>query len=133
MHQEGDDRARGECQRCDCSDRPGHSENVGDDSGGKCTDRVAKVAPKSINTERACLPSRLRSIGNCGNQTRIYHRGADAEQQAADQPVLEVMCQCGEQKPCGPSTHIPATIRPFRPHRSLNGPVATCKMPQVAG
>src|SRR5262249_1691169 len=56
-------------------------------------------------TERACSPSRLRSIGNRGYQARIYHRGADAEQQAADQPVLEVMCQCGEQKPCGLNPH----------------------------
>src|SRR3712207_834320 len=30
-------------------------------------------------------------------------------------------------------THIPATMRPLRPQRSLKGPVTTCRTPQTAG
>src|SRR4029453_9631853 len=32
-----------------------------------------------------------------------------------------------------PFTHIPLTIRPLRPQRSLSGPVTVCRTPQTPG
>src|SRR6516162_11822742 len=60
-HEHGDDRARGECQNRNYTDRPSHSENIRDDSGRECADSVAKVAPEAIDAQRACAPSRVEA------------------------------------------------------------------------
>ena len=71
----------------------------------------------------------MRGVGDRRDQARIDHRGAEPEQHAADEPPAELRVAAVRNRPAA-CTHMPATIRPLRPQRSLSGPVTICKTPQ---
>ena len=104
-HDHRDDDAGEECQHGDRDDRPGEAEAVGDEAGGERTDRVAEIAPEPIDAERAGTPGRMRGVGDGGDQARVDHRRAQAEQQAADEPPFELACRRGDEQAGGLHPH----------------------------
>ena len=85
-HRDGGQRPGGEGERSDGGDRRRRPESIGQDAGGKRAESVAEIAPEAIDAERTRAPGGVGSVRNRGDQRRIDHRGAEAEQHAGDEP-----------------------------------------------
>ena len=70
-------------ERGDGPDRGGDAEGVGDDAGEDRADGEAAVAPEPVDADGAGAPVGVGDVADRGEQRRVDHRGADAEQRRA--------------------------------------------------
>ena len=87
-------------------------------------DREAEVAPEAVDAgDRAALP-RLGDVGDDGEQRRVDHRRAEAEDDRRQRATGRTRSSRRSPRWRRPGASIPATISRFRPIRSESAPVA---------
>ena len=75
-----DDESAGGGEGGDGADRGVGRDEVGDDAGGERADGEADVAPEAVDADDAGAIAWLGRVRDGGDQRRVDHRGADAEQ-----------------------------------------------------
>ena len=108
------------------------AEQVGDDPGQQAPDGEAAVAPEPVDADRAGPPGRVGDVADRGEQRRVDHRGAGAEQDRRDRPERERSASRDQRQRGGLDQH-PVAISHLRPQRSDSAPVTSCPTPHTAG
>src|SRR5215208_732185 len=124
FHGDGHDSPGEERQCSDGAYGPRQSEGVGDDTGREGADRVAEIPPEAVDAQGSRPPGGVRVVRDGRYEGRVDHRRTQPQEHAPEQPPTEVP-PCHSEKDARRLGPHPTTIGPFRPHRSLNGPVAT--------
>ena len=106
-HRDGGDDAGKESQSTDYSDSPLQAENVCNHAGEKRANGIAEVAPETINRERTRSPFRRGDIAYHGDQRRIDHRRAHAQERGATHPPYEGVSRNGKPNSAGLECHAP--------------------------
>src|SRR6516165_1335 len=70
----------------DYPDRREDPERVRDQAGQQRANGEPAVAPQPVHTYRTRTPGRMRNVAHGGEQGRVDHRGADAEQHGSHRP-----------------------------------------------
>ena len=109
------------------------AERVGGHAGEQRADGVAEVAPEPVDADRRRAPRRVRDVADGGEQRRVDHRRAEAEQRRADGEAGEAARTGRSRAMPTACTHMPEAMSHLRPTRSDSAPVKSCAMPQVAG
>ena len=89
VHADDDDDAGGGGERGDGVDGGFDRDQVGDDAGEEGADGEAGVAPQPVDADRAGPPQRVGDVADRGEQGRVDHGGAGAEQGGAERPRPE--------------------------------------------
>ena len=106
-HSNGHHQTREGRQACDDPHRGRQPEGVGDDAGEQRADRVAEIAPESIDADRGRAPRRVRDVADGGEQGRVHHRRADSEERCADRKAHEARDTTTTPMPIA-CTHMPS-------------------------
>jgi hypothetical protein len=91
VHAGRDDGAGGGGDDGDGPDRGGQAEGVGDDPGQQRARGEAGVAPQPVDADRSGPPGGMSHVADRGEQGRIHHGGAGAEEDRARGPRPEAV------------------------------------------